>query len=153
MQLGNLHFLSQMCHIKVKRSSEVKFWDRVKMWNLASFKKLKSELWGEHWNMKVTWERKQGEFSVGFHRKKVGHWMWDPKKWAFFWCELPKIPVGGHSVYIWSKLNEKLPFLAEYWQNFKNAHEACKKFMLTFLKKGHCMWTVVKNGSLGVRFV
>ena len=39
--------------------------------------------------------RKQGAFSVGFHRKKgvIGCGI---KKMGLFWCELPKI--GGHLV-------------------------------------------------------
>ena len=51
----------------------------------------------------ATRERKQGAFSVGYHRKKEGitekqggHWVWDQKKMCLFWCELPKI--GSYSV-------------------------------------------------------
>ena len=62
--------------------------------------------------MKVTGmcllENKNRAFSVGFCRKKGGHWVWDPKKnWAFFWCELSK--VRGNLV-IWSNLNENSTF-------------------------------------------
>ena len=66
--------------------------------------------------------------------KKGDHWVWDLKKWAFFWCELLKI---GLIIVNFVKYEWKFAIFSwKNWLNLQNARKKCEILHWNFWKKG-----------------